>query len=100
MFAPSCFNWFHEGNYSLEDKLRCIWATCSEFRSFVLDEPSSNNDDFPKELEALQWTIVNYIHQYVFIHKKPPQDPHELTETWTGEALKYVTDYLTIHLES
>ena len=53
----------------------------------VEDEPSLNTRDLADELGVAQRTIVNYLHKFDFVHKKPRQDPQELTE---GEAIRRV----------
>ncbi|CAF1617810.1 unnamed protein product, partial [Adineta ricciae] len=43
-------------------------------------EPSSNTLELAEELGVDQKTVCNYLKQLDFVHKKPRQDSHELTE--------------------
>ena len=43
-------------------------------------EPSSSTRDLADELGVGQRTIVDYLHKFDFVHKKPPHNPHELIE--------------------
>jgi transposase len=60
--AIKWFKRFEDGDFDFEDK------------------PSSSTRDLADELRVAQRTVFNYLHKFDFVHKKPRQDPHELTE--------------------
>ncbi len=42
-----------------------------DLRAALEDEPSSSTRDLADELGVAQRTVVNYLHKFDFIHKKP-----------------------------
>jgi histone-lysine N-methyltransferase SETMAR len=60
--AIKWFKRFEDGDFDFEDK------------------PSSSTRDLADELGVAQRTVANYLHKFDFVHKKPRQDPHKLTE--------------------
>ena len=72
-----------EGDFDFEDKPRSDQRSILDeenLRAALEDEPSSNTRDLADELGVAQRTVVNYLHKFDFVYKKPRQDPHELTE--------------------
>ena len=60
--AIKWFKWFDDGDFDFKDK------------------PSSSIRDLADEFGVCQKTIVDSLNEFGFVHKKPRQDPHELTE--------------------
>ncbi|CAF1582868.1 unnamed protein product [Adineta ricciae] len=53
------------------------------------DEPSSNSHELASVLGvSSHQTVLNHLHQMDFVHKKPRQDPHELTEAQTKRRVE------------
>ena len=82
----AAIKWFHrfdDGDFDFKDKLRSSRSSLldeEDLRAALEDEPSSNTRGLADELGVAQRTVVNYLHKFDFVHKKPRQDPHELTE--------------------
>ena len=75
---------FDSGDLSLEDQPRSGRPSTLEnddLQSALEDEPSSNSRELASILGvSSHQTVLNHLHQMDFVHKKPRQDPHELTE--------------------
>jgi histone-lysine N-methyltransferase SETMAR len=82
----AAIKWFkrsEDGDFDLEDNPRSGRPSVldeEDLRAALEDEPSSSTRDMADELGVAQRTVVNYLHTFDFVHKKPRQDPHELTE--------------------
>jgi transposase len=91
---PSAGRWFkrlNAGDLNLEDKLRTDRPPVldeGDLQAALDAEPSSSTREFAEELEVSQQTIVNKLHEFNFVHKKPRQDPHELTEAQANKRPK------------
>jgi histone-lysine N-methyltransferase SETMAR len=84
--AIKWFKRFEDGDFGFEDKPRSGRPSVlneEDLRAALEDEPSSSTRDLADELGVAQRTVVNYLHKFDFVHKKPRQDPHELTEAQT-----------------
>lgn len=77
------FKSFKSGSMNLNDQNRsgrpCVLEE-EELSDALQKEPSRSTRDLAKELLVSQRTVTNYLHKFDFVHKKPRQDPHELTE--------------------
>ncbi|CAF3284141.1 unnamed protein product [Rotaria sp. Silwood2] len=74
---------FADGDFDFEDKPRSGRPSVldeEDLRAALEDEPSSSTRDLANDLGVAQRTVVNYLHKFDLVHKKPRQDPHELTE--------------------
>jgi transcriptional antiterminator len=60
----------------------------SDLQAALDAEPSSSTRELAEELGVSQRTIVNKLHEFNFVHKKPRQDPHELTETQANKRVE------------
>ncbi|CAF4482611.1 unnamed protein product [Rotaria sp. Silwood2] len=81
---------FADGDFDFEDKPRSGRPSVldeEDLRAALEDEPSSNTRDLADELGVAQRTVVHYLHKCDFVHKKPRQDPQELTE---AQAIRHV----------
>ncbi|CAF3995430.1 unnamed protein product [Rotaria sp. Silwood1] len=81
--AIKWFKRFEDDDFDFEDKPRSGRPSVldeEDLRVALKDEPSLNTRDVADELGVAQRTVVNYLHKFDFVHKKPRQDPHELTE--------------------
>jgi histone-lysine N-methyltransferase SETMAR len=77
------FKRFNAGDLSLEDKPRSGRPTMldeSDLQAALDAEPSSSSRELATDLGVSHTTVLNHLHQLDFVHKKPRQDPHELTE--------------------
>ncbi|CAM4819728.1 unnamed protein product, partial [Rotaria magnacalcarata] len=78
------FKRFEDGDLDFEDKPRSGRPSIldeEDLRAALEDEPSSNTRDLTDKLGVAQRTVVNYLHKFDFVYKKPRQDPYELTES-------------------
>ena len=85
------FKRFDSGDMNLEDQTRSGRPSVlneEKLRAALEDEPSSSTRDLAEELEVSQRTVVNYLHKFDFVHKKPRQDPHELTEAQAARRVE------------
>jgi transposase len=75
---------FDSGDLSLEDQPRSGRPSTldnEDLRTALEDEPSSSSRELASVLGvSSHQTVLNHLHQMDFVHKKPRQDPHELTE--------------------
>lgn len=75
---------FDSGDLSLEDQPRSGRPSTldnEDLRAALEDEPSSSSRELMSLLGvSSHQTVLNHLHQMDFVHKKPRQDPHELTE--------------------
>ncbi|CAF2346816.1 unnamed protein product [Rotaria sp. Silwood2] len=81
--AIKWFKRFEDGDFDFEDKPRSGRPSVlneEDLHAALEDEPSFSTHDLADELGVAQRTVVNYLHKFDFVHKKPRQDPHELTE--------------------
>ena len=81
--AARWFKKFNDGDLSLEDKPRSGRPSTFDedaLRSALEDEPSSCTRDLEAVLGVGKSTVHRHLQQLDFVHKKPRQDPHELTE--------------------
>ncbi|CAF2057187.1 unnamed protein product [Rotaria magnacalcarata] len=81
--AIKWFKRFEDGDLDFEDKPRSGRPSIldeEDLRAALEDEPSSNTRDLTDKLGVAQRTVVNYLHKFDFVYKKPRQDPYELTE--------------------
>lgn len=88
--AIKWFKRFDDGDFDFEDKPRSGRPALldeEDLRAALEDEPSSSTRDLADEFGVCQTTIVDSLHKFGFVHKKPRQDPHELTE---AEAMRRV----------
>jgi Mn-dependent DtxR family transcriptional regulator len=51
-------------------------------------EPSSSTRELAAELGVSKVTVWNHLKQLDFVHKKPRQDPHELTGAQTAKRVE------------
>lgn len=89
---------FDSGDMSLEDKPR-------SGRPFKLDDrdlqngldiaPSSSTRELADELGVGKSTIHRHLKQLDFVHKKPRQDPHELTEAQANRRVEICRQLLS-----
>jgi histone-lysine N-methyltransferase SETMAR len=81
--AIKWFKRFEDGDFDFEDKPRsgrpCVLDE-EDLRAALEDEPSSSTRDLADKLGVAQQTVVNYLHKFDFVHKKPRPDSHELTD--------------------
>jgi histone-lysine N-methyltransferase SETMAR len=75
---------FDSGDLNLEDQPRAGRPPTldnEDLRAALEDEPSSSSRELASALGiSSHRTVLNHLHQMDFMHKKPRQDPHELTE--------------------
>ena len=100
--AQKWFKRFNEGDFDLEDRQR-------SGRPTVLDEgdlqaaldiaPSSNTRELAEELGVDHKTVWNHLKQLGFVHKKPRQDPHELTEAQAAKRVEICRQLLNNPLD-
>ena len=77
------FKRFNDGDFNLEDKPRSGRPSVleeSDLQAELAIEPSSSTRELATELGVDQKTVWNHLKKLDFAHKKPRQDPHELTE--------------------
>ena len=77
------FKRFAADDINLVDKTRsgcpCVMKG-ENLHASLGKEPMSSTRDLAKNLGVSQGTILNYLHKFDYVNKKPRQDPHELTE--------------------
>lgn len=81
--AAKWFKRFNDGDLDLNDKPRSGRPSLlgdDEVSTALEDEPSSSSRDLAVELGVHQTTVLRHLHQMDFVHKKPRQDPHYLTD--------------------
>ncbi|CAF3604311.1 unnamed protein product [Rotaria socialis] len=75
---------FDSGDLNLEDQPRSGRPSTlgnADLQAALEDEPSSSSRELASILGASSHqTVLNLLHQMDFVHKKPRQDPYELTE--------------------
>lgn len=81
--AGEWFKRFTQGDTSLEDKPRSGRPTTLENDALcaaLKNQPSSSTRDLEAVMGVGKSTIHRHLHDLNFVHKKPRQVPHELTE--------------------
>ena len=81
--AQKWFKRFNEGGLDLKDRPRSGLPTVldeGDLQAALDVEPSSSTRQLAEELGVDQKTVWNHLKQLDFVHKKPRQDLHELTE--------------------
>jgi transposase len=75
---------FDSGDLGLEDQPRSGRPSTldnEDLRAALKDEPSSSSRESASVLGvSSHQTVLNHLHQMDFLHKKPRQNPYELTE--------------------
>ncbi len=61
--------------------------------------PSSNTRELAEELGVDHKTVWNHLKQLGFVHKKPRQDPHELTEAQAAKRVELCRQLLNNSLD-
>ncbi len=72
--AIKWFKRFEDGDFDFKDKPRSGRPSVldeEDLRAALEDEPSSSTRDLADELGVAQRTVVNYLHKFHFVHKKP-----------------------------
>jgi histone-lysine N-methyltransferase SETMAR len=85
------FKRFNDGDFDLEDKPRSGRPSVldeGDLQAALDVEPSSSTRELAEDLGVSQRTVVNKLHQFDFVHKKPRQDPHELTEAQAAKRVE------------
>lgn len=96
------FQRFNEGSFDLNDKPRSGRPTVSDASALqaVLDkEPSSSTRDLEAELGISHMTVWNHLQKFEFVHKKPRQDPHELTKAQANKRVEVCRQLLNNPLD-
>jgi len=89
--ARRWFAKFNSGEETLEDKPRSGRPTVldeGDLQAALDAEPSSSTRELGTELGVSHMTVWNYLKQLDFVHKKPRQDPHELTEAQAAKRVE------------
>jgi histone-lysine N-methyltransferase SETMAR len=92
------FKHFKEGNFDLEDKPRSGRPSVldeSDLQAELDIEPSSSTRELAEELGVSQMIVARKLHEFDFVHKKPRQDPHELTEAQAAKRAEICRQLLT-----
>jgi histone-lysine N-methyltransferase SETMAR len=85
------FREFKAGNEELTDRPRSGRPTeldDEDLISGLENEPSSSSRELAAELGVSHTTVLTHLHQLDFVHKKPRQDPHELTEAQANKRVE------------
>ena len=96
------FKGFKEGKFDIEDKNRsCRPPKLSEddMCDGLEDDPGSSTRDFGVVLSVGKSTVHRHLEQLDFVHKKPGQDPHELTEEQACRRVKVCSQLLFYSIE-
>lgn len=89
----SAFKWFkrfNDGDFDLEDKPRSGRPSNldnEDLRAALEDESSSSTRDLKAVLGVGKSTVHRHLQQLDFVHKKPRQDPHELTKAQAAKRV-------------
>lgn len=89
--AAKWFKRFNEGDFDLEDKPRSGAPRKldeSDLQAELGIEPSSSTRELATKLGVSHMTVWNHLKQLDFVHKKPRQDPHELTEAQAANRVR------------
>ena len=89
--AQKWFKRFNEGDLDLENRPRSGRLTVldeGDLQAALDVEPSSSTRELAEELGVNQKTVWNHLKQLDFVHKKPRQDPHELTEVQAAKRVE------------
>ena len=89
--AQKWFKRFNDGDFDLEDKPRSgrpIKLDDGDLQAELDIEPSSSSRELAEELGVGYRTVLRHLHQLDFVHKKPRQDPHELTEAQAANRVR------------
>jgi histone-lysine N-methyltransferase SETMAR len=89
--AQRWFKRFNEDNFDLEDRPRSGRPTVldeSDLQAALDAEPSSSTRDLGAELGVGKSTVHRHLQQLDFVHKKPRQDSHELTEAQANKRVE------------
>jgi histone-lysine N-methyltransferase SETMAR len=100
--AGKWFKRFNEGNFDLEDRPRSGRPTVldeSDLQAALDAEPSSSTRDLEAELGVSHMTVWNHLQKLDFVHKKPRQDPHELTEAQANKRVEVCRQLLNNPLD-
>ena len=95
--AAKWFQRFNDGDFNLEDKPRSGRPSVldeGDLQAALDAEPSSSTRELATELGVDQKTVWNHLQQLDFVHKKPRQDPHELTEAQGLFFLNFFLNFL------
>ena len=96
--AQRWFKRFNEDNFDLEDKPRSgapRKLNEGDLQAALDAEPSSSSRELAAELGVKSHqTVLNLLHQMDFVHKKPRQDPHELTEAQAAKRVEICSQLL------
>jgi len=100
--AGKWFKRFNEGDFDLEDRPRSGRPTVldeSDLQAALDAEPSSSTRDLEAELGVSHMTVWNHLQKLDFVHKKPRQDPHELTEAQANKRVEVCRQLLNNPLD-
>ena len=89
--AGRWFKRFDVGNFDLEDKPRSGRPTKldnDDLLAALEDEPSSSAREVATEHGVSHTAVLTHLHQLKFVHKKPRQDPHQLTEAQANKRVE------------
>jgi histone-lysine N-methyltransferase SETMAR len=89
--AIDWFKRFNKGDFDLNDKPRSGRPTKlddGDLQAELDIEPSSSTRELATELGVSHMTVWNHLKQLDFVHKKPRQDPHELTEAQAASRVR------------
>lgn len=85
------YNRFNCGDVNLDDQPRSGRPSDLDNEDLVCtleDEPSSSSRDLGAILGVDHKTILRHLHQLDYVHKKPHEDPHELTEAQANRRVE------------
>lgn len=100
--AQKWFKRFNEGNFDLEDMPRSGRPAVldeGDLQAALDAEPSSSTRELAAELGVDHKTVWNHLRQLDFVHKKPRQDPHELTEAQAAKRVEICRQLLNNPLD-
>jgi histone-lysine N-methyltransferase SETMAR len=89
--AGRWFQRFNVGNFDLEDKPRSGRPTKldnDDLLAVLEDEPSLSAREVATEHGVSHTAVLTHLHQLKFVHKKPRQDPHQLTEAQANKRVE------------
>ncbi|XP_029635077.1 histone-lysine N-methyltransferase SETMAR-like [Octopus sinensis] len=93
---------FDSGDMTLEDKPRSgrpLKLDDGDLQTGLNIAPSSSTRELADELGVGKSTIHRHLRQLDFVHKKPRQDPHELTEAQANRRVEICRQLLSNPLD-
>ena len=100
--AQKWFKRFNEGDLDFEDTPRSGQPTVldeGDLQDALAVELSSSTRELAEELGVDQKTVWNHLKQLDYVHKKPRQDPHELTEAQAAKRVEICRQLLNNPLD-